>query len=171
MASILELRCTVCQRTYQPGEVEYFCPACGQVGTLDVLYDYDALRESLNRAVLADFHESSMWRYRDLLPVGLDTVVPPLRVGFSPLLDAPRLADEFGGRRLWVKDDGQNPTASLKDRASTMVVARAIEQSRRVVSTASTGNAAAALSGICASVPDMQAIIFVPAAAPEAKIA
>ena len=171
MASILELRCTVCQRTYQPGEVEYFCPACGQVGTLDVLYDYGALRASLNRAVLADFHEPSMWRYRDLLPVALDTVVPPLRVGFSPLLDAPRVADEFGLRRLWVKDDGQNPTASLKDRASTMVVARAIEQGRRIVSTASTGNAAAALSGACASVPDMQAIIFVPATAPEAKIA
>lgn len=171
MAFILELRCTICERSYQPGEAEYFCPECGQVGTLDVLYNYDHLKTVLDRDALSASREPSMWRYRDLLPIEPETVVSPLQVGSTPLLDAPRVASEFGLRRVWVKDDGQNPTASLKDRASAMVVARAVENSIHTVSTASTGNAAAALSGICASVPDMQAIIFVPATAPEAKIA
>jgi threonine synthase len=171
MADILVLRCTVCDRSYQPGEVEYFCPLCGQVGTLDVLYNYAALTSVMDREVLSTSREMSMWRYRDLLPLRPASSVPPLRVGYTPLLDAPRVAAASGLRQVWVKDDGQNPTASLKDRASAMVVARAVENSIRVVSTASTGNAAAALSGLCASVPDMQAIIFVPATAPEAKIA
>ncbi|MBZ0300596.1 MAG: threonine synthase [Anaerolineae bacterium] len=171
MAVISELRCTLCNHAYQPGEVKYFCPECGQVGTLDVLYDYKALRDHLDRDALTHNREPSMWRYRELLPVAPETPVPPLQVGYTPLLAAPRVAAALGLGQVWVKDDGQNPTASLKDRASTMVVARAIENNIRIVSTASTGNAAAALSGICASVPDMRAIIFVPVTAPEAKIA
>ncbi len=171
MADILELRCSVCERSYPPGEIEYFCPVCGQVGTLDVLYNYDTLKSVLDRDALAQNCEPSMWRYRDLLPLAPDAIVPPLKVGYTPLLDAPRAASTLGLRQVWVKDDGQNPTASLKDRASTMVVARAIERDIHIVSTASTGNAAAALSGMCASVPGVRAIIFVPATAPEAKIA
>ncbi len=173
MAIIVELRCTVCNRSYQPDEVQYFCPNCGQVGTLDVLYDYPALRAQLDRDALRNNSEHSMWRYRTLLPVAPDAVVPPLRVGYTPLYDSPRLTDNLGVRRAWVKDDGQNPTASLKDRASAMVVARALEKQIRTVSTASTGNAAAALAGVGASVQTLpiNIIIFVPATAPEAKIA
>jgi threonine synthase len=76
----------------------------------------------------------------------------------------------LGVKQAWVKDDGRNPTASLKDRASALVVARAMEQGARVVSTASTGNAAAALTGMSAAA-GIESIIFVPATAPEAKIA
>jgi threonine synthase len=86
------------------------------------------------------------------------------------LIDAPRLAHSLGLRRVWLKDDGRNPTGSLKDRASAMVVARAIQIGAPVVTTASTGNAAAALAGVCASV-GRPAVIFVPASAPPAKIA
>ncbi len=111
-----------------------------------------------------------MWRYRDLLPLGAEAVVPPLRVGWTPLYAAPRLAADLGIAQAWVKDDGLNPTGSLKDRASALVVAKAMEAGVKVVSTASTGNAAAALAGVAASV-GMKTIIFVPAAAPEAKIA
>ena len=171
MATILELRCTICNQSYQPDEVQYFCPSCGQVGTLDVLYDYETMRLQLDREALTAQRESSLWRYRDLLPIKPNTIPPPLRVGHTPFYDAPRLADDFGVKQVWVKDDSQNPTGSLKDRASTMVVTRAIENGITTVSTASTGNAAAALAGICASVPGMQSVIFVPATAPEAKIA
>jgi threonine synthase len=170
MADILELRCTVCERTYPPGEVDYFCLACGQVGTLDVLYDYEALKNTLDRDALSANREPSMWRYRDLLPIAPDSVVPPLQVGYTPLMNASRVAAEFDLRQVWVKDDGQNPTASLKDRASAMVVARALENDIRIVSTASTGNAAAALAGVGASAA-IETIIFVPVTAPEAKIA
>ncbi len=168
MATVTQLRCSICGRTYSPDEVPYTCPVDGQVGTLDVLYDYPALRASIDRDALRD--EPSMWRYRDLLPLAPDSPVPPLRVGYTPLYHAPRLAADLGIAQAWLKDDGLNPTGSLKDRASALVVARAAEMGARVVSTASTGNAAAALAGMGASM-DMRTIIFVPAAAPEAKIA
>lgn len=170
MAEILELLCPICGRKYQPQDVSYTCPVCGEVGTLEVRYDYDAVKAQLDRDVLRNQQQYSMWRYRDLLPIAPDSVVPPLRVGFTPLYDAPRLAQTLGVKQAWFKDDGANPTGSLKDRASALVVARAMEQGMQVVSTASTGNAAAALAGVAASV-GMKTIIFVPATAPEAKIA
>ncbi len=111
-----------------------------------------------------------MWRYKALLPIEAHSKVPPLRVGMTPFYDTQRVAQTLGLKQVWLKDDGQNPTGSLKDRASAMVVARAMEQGIQTVSTASTGNAAAALSGVGASV-GMNIIIFVPASAPEAKIA
>jgi threonine synthase len=73
-------------------------------------------------------------------------------------------------RHLWVKDDGRQPTASFKDRASAIAVAKTRELGYDVVTTASTGNAAAALSGLCAAVAQPN-VIFVPRTAPQAKIA
>lgn len=168
MANVSKLRCSVCGREYAPDEVPYCCPVDGQIGTLDVLYDYPALRATLDRD--APRGEGSMWRYRDLLPLAPDASVPPLRVGWTPLYAAPRLAADLGIRAAWVKDDGLNPTGSLKDRASALVVARAAAAGIEIVSTASTGNAAAALAGMGAAMA-LRTIIFVPATAPEAKIA
>lgn len=170
MAVIYELRCPICEQRYLPNTIEYVCPSCGLVGTLDVLYDYAALRHDLDRDRIGQHSEQSMWRYKALLPIASDSRTPILRVGMTPLYDSARVAEQLGLKRVWVKDDGQNPTGSFKDRASAMVVARAMEAGIRVVSTASTGNAAAALAGIGASV-GMDTIIFVPASAPEAKIA
>ncbi len=173
MADVLKLQCSMCGREYAPDAAQYTCPVCGQVGTLDVLYDYAALRARLDRDQLSVSRVQSMWRYRDLLPLSPDAVVPPLRVGGTPLYHSPRLTENLGVREAWVKDDGQNPTASLKDRASVMIVARALENGIDTVATASTGNAAAALAGVGASVQHtrLNTIIFVPATAPEAKIA
>lgn len=170
MAEVASLYCPICGQHYDPKLVLYTCPDCGDVGTLDVLYDYSALKAHVDRDALAVSQEISMWRYRALLPVGAQAHVPPLRVGWTPLYDATRLAASLGLRRVGIKDDGQNPTASLKDRASALVVARALEAGIEVVSTASTGNAAAALAGVSASV-GMKPIIFVPHTAPEAKVA
>jgi threonine synthase len=170
MAMILHLRCPICDRRYHVDEVQYTCPVCGPVGTLDVLYDYAQLQRDVSRTQIEQSDEHSMWRYRALLPLNPGSRVPPLRVGMTPLYRTDRLAEQLGLRDLWLKDDGQNPTGSFKDRASAMVIARAMELGIDTVSTASTGNAAAALAGIGASV-GMKTIIFVPAAAPEAKIA
>jgi threonine synthase len=170
MASILELKCVICQRSYSPDEVQYTCPTCGEAGTLDILYDYGALSKEYRRENAVDTQTLSMWRYRTLLPLKPDSSVPPLRVGWTPLYETPRMAAKLGVARAWVKDDGVNPTGSLKDRASALVVAKAMEQGISTISTASTGNAAAALAGVCASV-GLQPLIFVPATAPEAKIA
>jgi threonine synthase len=172
---VSHMQCTICGKRYQLDEVEYTCPDCGPAGTLDIEYDFDRLRGDLTPERLSDSArgsrwEQSMWRYRPLLPVTEDHYIPPLPVGWTPLLEVPRLAEILGIKSLWIKDDGRNPTASLKDRASAMVVARAMQLRSPVVTTASTGNAAAALAGVCASA-GQKAVIFVPATAPEAKIA
>ena len=167
---VTELRCSICGKSYSPDDVEYTCPDCGQAGTLDVLYDWDAVKDAVSKSDLAANPDPSLWRYKTLLPITSEAAVPPLVVGGTPLYDAPRLAAKFGLPQVWVKDDGRNPTGSLKDRASALVVARAMAQGIEVVTTASTGNAAAALAGLTASV-GMPAVIFVPASAPEAKIA
>ena len=91
-------------------------------------------------------------------------------MGGTPLIDATALASQLGLHSLWVKDDGRNPTASFKDRASAIAIVKAQEKGAAIITTASTGNAAAALSGLCASVQQPN-VIFVPKSAPPAKIA
>lgn len=168
--SSYHLRCLICGRTYTPSQVQYICPEHGQEGILDVVYDYDTLRQQINREEISNSRDYSIWRYRSLLPVAPDAAAPPLQVGWTPLYPAPRLAEALGLHHLWVKDDGRNPTASFKDRASAVAVLKARQQGAEIVTTASTGNAAAALSGLCASVGQKN-VIFVPQTAPPAKIA
>jgi threonine synthase len=110
-----------------------------------------------------------MWRYVPLLPVDAPAGDRTLHCGWTPLYDCPNLAAEYGVGRLYVKDDSRNPTASLKDRASAVAVAMAIKLGRPAVACASTGNAASSLSGFCA-VGGLKSYIFVPQAAPAAKV-
>lgn len=172
MAQIRDFRCVVCGQCYPDDCARYTCETCGEVGTLDIRYDLAALSASIDRDALAiQPRADSMWRYRALLPLAEEAILPPPRVGGTPIYETPALARELGLARLWVKDDGRNPTASLKDRASAMVIAHALSAGHHTVSTASTGNAAAALAGIAASLPGaLRAVIFVPATAPIAKI-
>ncbi len=170
MNHVLHLKCLICGRTYAPDEIDYVCPLHGSDGIVDVVYDYDAVGRRISRQQLRHNGDPTIWRYKPLLPVSPDAAVPPLAVGGTPLYAAPRLAAELGLRRVWVKDDGRQPTASFKDRASALAVVKAQEKGATIVTTASTGNAAAALSGLCASV-GLQNVIFVPASAPQAKIA
>ncbi len=167
---VVHLACVVCGTTYRPDEVGYVCPDHGNEGILDVRYDYERIGARLSPDRLRASADPTMWRYRPLLPVAAGDEVPPLTVGGTPTYDAPRLASALGLGRVWVKDEGRQPTASLKDRASAMAVVKARSVGARVVTTASTGNAAAALSGLSASV-GLRNVIFVPASAPEAKIA
>ncbi len=171
MAEIKALRCVVGGCTYAADELAYTCPEHGELGTLDILYDYAALGASLDRDALQESQEANCWRYKALLPIGPASATPPLAVGWTPLYLAPRVARTLGLERAWIKDDGANPTGSLKDRASALVLARALELGIHTVSTASTGNAAAALAGLGAAVPEIDIVIFVPASAPEAKVA
>jgi threonine synthase len=81
-----------------------------------------------------------------------------------------KLAKKIGINDLWIKDDGINPSASFKDRASSVGVAKAILNDKDTVTAASTGNAASSLS-LFAAVANLRAVIFVPKSAPQAKIA
>ncbi|MBE7472880.1 MAG: threonine synthase [Anaerolineae bacterium] len=170
MDHILHLKCLICGKTYRPDEIDYVCPDHGNEGIVDVQYDYEPIGQRLNRDELRRSTDFTIWRYKPLLPIEPDAPVPPLTVGWTPLYYAERLAAELGLRHLWVKDDGRLPTASFKDRASAIAVVKAQEKGAKVVTTASTGNAAAALSGLCASVKQPN-VIFVPETAPQAKIA
>ncbi len=171
------LKCTICGAEYAIDQVEYVCPKHGNDGTLDVLYDYERIARCVTRERLSDDDTRAIWRYLPLLPVdpgsarALCYPLSPLSVvGWTPLYPAPDLAKQLGVKHLWVKDDSRQPTASLKDRASAIAVVKARELDYEVLTTASTGNAAAALSGMCAAVNQAN-VIFVPRTAPEAKIA
>jgi threonine synthase len=110
------------------------------------------------------------WRYRELMPIGPEAQLPPVQVGWSPVSEAPSLAGWLGVRRVAVKDDGRNPSASMKDRASAVGVVLARQAGRERIVCASTGNAASSTACIAASV-GLGATIFVPRRAPAPKIA
>ena len=167
MKNVKHAQCTRCGRTVPAVPDLTACP-CG--GIFDIIYDYAYIKTALTKDVLARRQERSMWRCREFLPVEEDTVLPPLRVGWSPLYEAGELAKELGLRQLWVKDDGLNPTASLKDRASAMAVAKAQEAGARVIACSSTGNAASSLAGNAAAA-GLETYIFVPSRAPKGKVA
>ncbi len=172
MSHFIGYKCSLCGDEFAPGQVEYVCPRHGDMGNLDVVLDYTAIGAAASPKSLAESPRNSLWRYLPLLPVTepgyYDT--PLGAAGGTPLYRADRLAAELGLRHLLVKDDGRNPTASFKDRASAVVVARAREIGADVIVTASTGNAGAALAGMAAAVGHA-AVIFAPETAPPAKVA
>jgi len=167
MPFVKELRCVSCGRTYPP-DTPYTCAACGDEGILDVVYEYAAIGKRLTRNALAA-RERTLWRYRELLPIGEETTLPALSVGWTPVISAPGLAQHVGLETLYLKDDGRNPTGSLKDRASAIAAVRARDQGCRIVACASTGNAASSLAGMAAST-GLQSVIFVPWETPEPKL-
>jgi len=162
--------CTVCGRAYAPGEALYTCPACGLEGILDIEYDYDAARRLLTRDRLAGHPERSHWRYLPLLPVAPDALRPLLPVGWTPIIDAVPLARHYGLRTVYLKDEGRNPTGSLKDRASAVGSVRAASTGSSEITCASTGNAASSLAGQALQL-GLRAYIFLPHHASEAKLA
>ncbi len=170
MEHVIGLKCVICGKEYGADEIEYVCPDHGDEGIVDVQYDYDLIGRRFSKGDLLHSTDFTIWRYKPLLPVKPDSPVPPLTVGWTPLYNSPRLAAELGLKQVWVKDDGRLPTASFKDRASAIAVVKAQEKGAKIITTASTGNAAAALSGLCASVKQPN-VIFVPESAPQAKIA
>jgi threonine synthase len=162
------LRCVFCDQQYSP-RVGFTCPQCGITGILDVQYDYAAIRKVLTRRKLAARTEQNHWRYRELLPIAERAQLPALAVGWTPMVAADRLARHMGIRELLIKDDGRNPTGSLKDRASSLGVVKATEKRRKIIACASTGNAASSLAGMAASM-GLRSAIFVPQRAPEPKV-
>jgi len=165
---ISHLRCVVCGTEYL-ADNRYTCDKCGVDGILDVEYDYDKVAKTLTRRALAQ-RPYSHWRYEELIPVDFSLPLPPLQIGWTPVYHADRLSEWVGLRDFYLKDDGRNPSASFKDRASSVGVMKAIEYHAKTIATASTGNAASSLA-CCAAAVGLSAFIFVPEKAPEPKIA
>jgi len=169
MEKFIGFQCSVCGAQFDKDYKGYVCEK--DSGNLDVVLDYEGIKQKGTGNIILE-EEKSIWRYLPLLPVddpGYENT-PFRQVGFTPMYRQRKLQDKFGMQDLWIKDESRNPTASFKDRASALVIARAMEIGTKVIVTASTGNAGAALAGMAAAV-DYKAVIFAPKSAPEAKIA
>ncbi len=165
---IAGFRCVACAAFHPYTPQPYRCPACRD-GILDVVWDDARLRRTFTRELLSTRTERGIWRYRELLPVEQMQHLTPLRVGDTPLYEVTALRRHLGLRAMWVKDDGTNPTASYKDRASAVGVAAALDAGCTTGACASTGNAASSFAGLGASL-HLETIIFVPRHAPAPKV-
>ncbi len=158
-------RCIACAETQSADFTGFVCPSCG--GNLEITYDYAAIIEEIERSGID--RARSIFTFSAFLPVQRPAERFPLRIGRTPLYPARRLGGSLGLRNLYLKDDTANPSASSKDRASAIVVRRAMDIGADVVSVASTGNAASSLACVAASV-GLPAIVFVPETAPPPKL-
>lgn len=170
MSYISKLKCLLCGTEFEKTEVLYTCPKCGNEGILEVEYDYNKIKKVFNLDFLKSSKQYSIWRYLPLLPIENPNKIGPLQVGWTPLYEVKRLRKKLDFQNLWIKDDGRNPTNSLKDRASAIAIVKASELEKDSITCASTGNAASSLAGAAASI-GIKSIIFVPKTAPKAKIA
>ena len=168
MEHVTHLECTICGKEYDPDQVIYTCPdEDGVKGILEVKYDYEAIHDDFDAEL--DGRIRSQWKYEPFLPVAADADRVTLDEGGTDLFDAPQLSEELGVETL-VKDDGRNPTGCFKDRASSIAVTKARHAGRDIITCASTGNAAASLSGYAAR-GGLDCRIFVPGDAPVGKLA
>lgn len=180
MEHVKYLQCVKCGREHGVNETMYTCLDCGVEGVLDVVYDMNVVVKRFVKRLKTSpdiCTPTSIWRYIDLLPIQDDRYLPHLQVGWTPMYHCNEFAKKYRQEHnvtfplnLYIKDDGRNPTASFKDRASAIAVVKAKELGKEVITCASTGNAASSLAGIAASM-GITTYIFVPQAAPKAKVA
>ena len=154
---LTHLDCTKCARRYEPGRVYTVCE-CG--APLYPRYDLARAAHAMRPGQLA-LREPTMWRYREVLPLGEDAERVSLGEGFTPLLAAPRLGARLGLPRLAVKEEGGNPTGSFKARGLSMAVSMARALGATDVCLPSAGNAGSALAAYAAAA-GLKAHVFLP---------
>jgi threonine synthase len=165
MGFVKGLKCRECAKNY-PTDALYVCEFC--FGSLEVDYDYEAIKKVISRKRI-ESGPSTLWRYRDLLPIDGDPTVG-FYSGFTPLVKATRLAEELGVRELYIKDDSVcHPTLSFKDRVVAVALSKARELGFDTVACASTGNLANAVSAHGAWA-GLKRYIFIPHDLEQAKI-
>jgi len=148
------LRCFDCQRESAASEAGFRCKTCG--GLLEVKFDLKGKkRPSWDRRQL------SVWKYREILPIEKQESIVSLAEGGTGLHMCRRLGRKLGLRRLYVKNEGENPTGSFKDRGMTVAISKAKELGKKKVLCASTGNTAASLAAYSARA-GMECIVLVP---------
>lgn len=162
------LKCIVCGKEYKLDEVLYNCLSCGE--NLDVIYNYPLIKNHFSKQSLKDNRDFSLHRYWNLLPLSGHGYIAPISIGQTPLYYLEKFGKQLGLPNLYIKDDGRNASASLKDRASAVALAKGLELGFKIISGASTGNAASSLACLSASM-GTKVNIFVPKTAPKAKIA
>lgn len=148
MAGATHLECTMCGQTYESERLWRLSPCCEK--PLYARYDLERIAKSFRPESLHG-REPTLWRYAEVLPVRQANHRLSLGEGFTPMVDAPRLAAGLGVRRVWVKDEGQNPTGSFKARGLALAVARARELGVTEVAIPSAGNAGSAMAAYAAA--------------------
>jgi threonine synthase len=163
---LTHLTCTACGREYDATVPQNLCTACGK--PLFAHYDLVAAGRTLTKESLRT-RVKSLWRYREVLPVKNNSDIVTLGEGWTPLLPAPRLGAKHGLKKLFIKDEAQNPTASFKARGMTTAVSMAKQFGLKKLAVPSAGNAAGALAAYAARA-GMEAHIFMPRDTPKANI-
>ena len=151
------LDCTRCDKTYPPGKPWNLC-SCG--APLFARYDLEAAAREMRPGHLA-LREPTLWRYREVLPLEDSSARVTLGEGFTPLLPVPNLAQKLGLGKLYVKEEGGNPTGSFKARGLALAISMAKALGVKEVCLPSAGNAGSALAAYAARA-GLRAHVFVP---------
>jgi threonine synthase len=159
-----EIVCSRCDNRFRLNQLLNLC-SCG--APLMVRYDLEKASAALTKSSFQS-RGANLWRYRELLPVEDDVNIVSLGEGFTPLLEAKTLAQELSLRRVWIKDEAQNPTGSFKDRGLCLAVSRAKELAVKKIAIPSAGNAGGSLSAYAARA-GIEANVFMPKDTPAAN--
>jgi len=163
MSFVSHLECSLCKQNFDADKIWNLCPECGK--PLLVRYNLDDVRGSVDRDAVSH-RNPDMWRYYEMLPVKESRFRMTLGEGFTPMIHANRLGDELEFEKLFVKEEGVNPTGSFKARGLSVAVSRALELGIGEVSIPSAGNAAGAMSAY-AALAGIKANVFMPKDVPE----
>jgi threonine synthase len=163
--NVTYIYCSSCGTRREPAKLYNLCE-CGK--PLMVAYDLDRAAETLTRESLAG-RESTLWRYKEVLPVEDEANRLSLGEGMTPLIKTERLGQQIGMRSLYIKDESLNPTASFKARGMAVAISMAKELGVKKLAVPSAGNAAGALAAY-ARKAGLEAFIFMPNDTPKANI-
>jgi len=150
--------CIACGEKYGADEIVYSCKRCGDL--LEVRYDYSILKAKLKKSNWQSL-PLSVWRYKDFMPIRDPTKIVSLNEGGTGLHSCQHLVNLLGVKHLYVKNEGENPTGSFKDRGMTVGITKAVELDMKTVICASTGNTSASLAAYAAKA-GLQCIVFIP---------
>jgi threonine synthase len=162
MSFAQEIVCARCHKRFGLSELLNLCP-CGS----PLLVRYAIEKTTFGKSSLQD-RVASLWRYRELLPLQADANLVSLGEGYTPLLHAKKLGAELGLRQLWIKDEGQNPTGSFKDRGLSLAISRAKELGVKKAAIPSAGNAGGSFAAYAARA-GIEAHVFMPRDTPLAN--
>jgi threonine synthase len=166
MSYLTHLDCSYCDNKFESNKLWNLCPFCSK--PLLARYDLDSLKKSYIKEDLIS-GESTLWRYKEVLPVEDPRFILSLGEGITPLINATRLGNSIGFENLFIKDEGLNPTTSFKARGLSVAVSRAFELGVNELSIPSAGNAAGAMSAY-AALAGIKSYVFMPKDVPAAFI-
>jgi threonine synthase len=165
-SALSHLVCPECQGRFEADRLQTYCRDCQS--PLLAVYDIQKLRQELTPGIVKG-RQKGLWRWAELLPVRDPSNRLTLGEGDTPLLQAPRLAESLGLQKLFIKDEGINPTGTFKARGLAVAVARAMELGVRAFVIPTAGNAGGALASYAAR-GRCEAHVFMPQDAPTVNV-